>query len=132
MLSVSLRNLNFSELCIDTNCPGDTCQTSHGNVVCPGLHLTFSSVHSTNTDQALTVFPRTADNTADTQGNWTLLTGVQRPVKAAWQTKNFKICYYFKTWTVLQGAPRRTLGIFPSRGPFELDLKVYTGVHQKK
>lgn len=32
---------------------------------------------------------------------------------------------------MLQGDPRRILDVFPNRGPFQSDLKVYTGVHQR-
>lgn len=46
--------LSFSELCLETNCSGDKCQTSCGNVLRLRVHLLFIPSH-THILRALTV-----------------------------------------------------------------------------
>lgn len=41
------KNLSFSELCLETNCPDNKCQTSHRNAVCLRMRPNFYSFHST-------------------------------------------------------------------------------------
>lgn len=55
-------------------------------------------------------------------------------LKADWPAKNFKMYRTFSAsnYAVLPGKPGGVLDVFPNRRPFQLALRVYTGVHQRE
>lgn len=98
--------LSFSELCLETNCSGDKCQTSCGNVLRLRVHLLFISSHT----HILSTYcvPRTVDNTGDVQNNThTRPTGAESPVKADWWAENFKL---YRTVLQIVQCCRESLG----------------------
>lgn len=125
--------LSFPELCLETNCSGDKCQTSRGTVLRLGVYLLLIPSHK----HILSTYcvPRTVDNTGDVQNNTQPRpTGAERPLKADWWAENFKLygTVSASKCAALQGGPGEIQDVFSSRGPLELDLKVYTGVHQRR